>query len=383
MRLKKIRTFEFLNCLIFIMIFTFRSITDALFIANGEENSFLVNVKYILIVLAIIFCFLQKKKENNILKKELRNIIIVVVTLLFISLITAMINNKFYMETFESVFKMILPIIYVYYFINVMSFEYIYKAMVGALFGSFVGYVIEIGTGNFTMSNLKMLDFSSSYSPFESSFAAGASIAFCVFFMYYRKNKLITIFSFVFAILTFKRLSVLFALILIILPKIIDVNKKVNKKYRLLCIWGFILLTIIYYNLLLPQNSSAFYKIFGDTQDSFTMGRSSFLRTFLSKGKFYPGLGSTTAILGKGLEMDLIRIYLETSILGLSVFVWGYWNYSGDSKYTYIYMLFQFFNLLTSHSLSNSFNWILTLITISCITYKKHEDFKFIKIKGV
>lgn len=221
-----------------------------------------------------------------------------------------------------------------------------------------------------------MLDFKSSYSPFESSFAAGASVAFCVFFTYYRKNRVITIFSLIFAILTFKRLAVLFAIFMFIVPYFIDVNKKVDNKYKNFIKVVFIILTVLYYQMLLPQNSNIFQSIFKESQDKFTMGRSSFLRDLLAKEYVCSGLGSTSEIIGKGLEMDLIRILLETSGLGLIIFIFGYWECAGKNIYTYLYMLFQFLNLLTSHSLGNPFNWILSLITIFCITYKKQENFK-------
>lgn len=226
-----------------------------------------------------------------------------------------------------------------------------------------------------------MINFSSSYSPFESSFAAGASIAFCSYFMYYRKNKFFTIFSLLFAILTFKRLAVVFAIVLVFLPKLIDVNKNVNKVTKIIMPIFFIVMTLVYFKLLLPQNKKIFYKIFGESQDAFTMGRSGFLREYLHKKIYYPGLGATTAILGKGLEMDLIRIYLETTIVGLFAFTCGYWKCAGNTRYTYIYMTFIFLNLLTSHSLSNSFNWILSLITIACITYKKKENYTLFRKK--
>lgn len=379
---QKKATFEKINCLIFIMIFTFRSITDGLFIVNGVEGGLIVNIKYILIIVAILFILLNRKIEYKLINKEFMSVCIVCVLLFIISIISMLLNNKFYINLLlENLFKMILPIIYVYFFINSMSFDKIYISMTGALIGSFFGYILEIGIDNFTLANLKLLDFGSSYSPFESSFACGASIAFCAFFMYYRKNKVISFISLIFAILTFKRLSVIFALFLFIIPKFMNISMKIKDSYRIVFTIVFVCLTIIYFNLLLPKNAYDFYNIFGDTQNHVTMGRSEFLKSYLNKAEIVPGLGAIEASTGRNIEMDLIRIFLETSIIGLLIFTYGYWQCSGNKVYTYMYMCFQFLNLLTSHSLRNSFDWVLALITIFCISYIKEENFNYIKIR--
>lgn len=373
-----------INIILFVLIYAFRSFTDAIYVSKGINSNFLINVKYILIAIAIVYCILQFKKEEKKFKKEFYSILKTVLILFIISIVAVILNGEFYSSILENCFKMILPIIYVFCFINVMDMESIYKCMCGTLIFSIIGYIIEIGVNNFSIANLSLIDFSKSSSPFESSFASGASIAFCAFFCYYRKNKFFMILSFLFAFFTFKRLSVIYAIFLLIFPYIANPNKEIKNKTKIMCIILFIIGTLVYMNLLMPENSNLFYKIFGESQDSYTMGRSGFLRTLIYGNYHWSGLGTTTDFLGKGLEMDLIRIYLETTIVGLIVFVVGYWNCSGNNRYTFIYMLFQFLNLLTSHSLSNSFNWILAFLTIACITYQKKEKFKLkpkLKIK--
>ena len=156
---QKKATFEKINCLIFIMIFTFRSITDGLFIVNGVEGGLIVNIKYILIIVAILFILLNRKIEYKLINKEFMSVCIVCVLLFIISIISMLLNNKFYINLLlENLFKMILPIIYVYFFINSMSFDKIYISMTGALIGSFFGYILEIGIDNFTLANLKLLE---------------------------------------------------------------------------------------------------------------------------------------------------------------------------------------------------------------------------------
>lgn len=379
----KINIVNFINISLFILMYAFRSFTDAIYVSKGIESNFLINVKYIILGVAVLFGIFQLKykKEKTIYNKELFNILIVIATIVVISLIMIIISGKFYYSFLESIFKLLLPIIYVYLALNLFEFKDIYICMCATLILSFTGYILEIGIHKFTISNFIKIDFLHSYSPFESHFSAGTSIAMCAFFMYYRKNRIFKYMSLFFAILTFKRMAVIFALLLTFLPKIIDINKNVKRSYKVVIKIIFIILTLVYFWLLTPEASVTFEKIFGQSQSAMTMTRSDFLQSLLNMDFVSSGYGSILNTLGRGLEMDLISIYLETTIMGLIVFINGYWNCAGNKIYTFIYMMFQFLNLLTSHSLSNSFNWILAFLVIGCISYKKSNNVKIKKLK--
>lgn len=369
---------SFINILLLVLVYFFRSITDALYVSKNISN-ISVNFKYILMIISIIFCAIQlrKKEKTYIFNKELISIIIVVISFLFITLLYAINGGDFYTESIAELIKLIIPIVYTFFIINVFSFEDIYYSMIGILICSFCGYILEIGIDKFTINNIITMNFDSSYSPFESHYFSGASIALCTFFMYYRKNKLLKLLSLLFVICTFKRLSIVFALILLVLPYFIDINKKVGKKVRIFMSILFILITLVYYYLMLPSSASIFYNIFGKTQAEFTMTRSNFLAQILYGDYSSSGIGSITHFFGKTIEMDLIQIYLEVSIIGLIIFVWNYWKCAGNKLYTYFYMTFQFFNMVTSHSLDNPFNWTLVFIIIGCISYKSINNINY------
>ena len=374
---------SFINILLVILVYFSRSITDALYVSKNISNVS-VYLKYLFMLASIIFCFIQlRKKENKtyIFKKELLSIYFIIISFLFITLLYALKNGNFYQESISELIKIIIPITYAFFIINVFDFKEIYYSMVGILICSFLGYILEIGIESFTLSNVLTMSFDTSYSPFESHFFSGASIALCAFFMYYRKNKLLVALSLLFVVCTFKRLSVVFAIFLLILPYFTNINKKVNKNLRIFISIFFIVITLIYYYLLIPSSANLFYDIFGKTQREFTMSRNDFLARILYSNYSSSGIGSVTHFLGKTLEMDLIQIYLEVSIIGLMIFVWNYWKCAGNTIYTYIYMFFQFSNMLTSQSLYNSFNWVLVFIVIGCISYKntKYIDYKLKK----
>ena len=364
---------NFINIFLIVFMYALRSITDGIFIARGIENNIWINLKYVVLLIAIIFCFLQLKYHNDkyIYKSEFLKGIIAVVTLLLISLFCMLFSGNFFLITLEEIFKLVLPIVYAFLILNTFSLKDIYISMCFILFFSIIGYVLEIGINNFTIDNFLSIDFMSSYSPFESNASCGTAIAMCTFFMYFKKNKILKYLSLIFAIFTFKRLSVIFALILCFIPYLVNIDYEVKKNSKTLVKILFIIGTFAYMLFLSPSSAPLVYNIFGIDQYQLTMGRSLLLDN-LSSGNFISsGLGSSTLFLGRSLEMDLIKIFFETGIIGLIAFVWCYWDCSGNKLYTNIYMLFQFINLLTSHSLTSAFSWTLVFLIIGSISYKQ------------
>lgn len=376
MKIKKISITTIISVFLFVLIFAIRSFTDAIYVSKGIDSNIWINSKYIVLIIAIIWgiFLLKNKKDKYVFSKEFASVGIVITIFILITLILIIYSNNFYKGTMEEFIKLILPIIYVFIVLNTFNFKEIYVSMSITLILSLIGYIIEIGTSNFSLANILTMNFFSSYSPFESSMSCGTAIALCVFFMYYDKNKILKYLSLLFVIFTFKRLSVLFAVLLLVLPKFVNINKSLKKRYFTIAKVFFVVATILYYVFLSPSSSAIFEKILGSSQDEFTMGRSAFLRSLENSDFISSGFGSTTQAIGRGLEMDLIKIYLELGILGLIVFVWGYWNCAGSNLYTFIYMAFQFLNMLTSHSLTSSFNWILAFLIIGTITYKSDNQ---------
>jgi len=362
------------NTFILVLIFAIRAITDAIFVSRGIDSNIWINSKFIMIIIGIIISILQLSIKNNkkIFTKELRSILFTSFSFLIITLIVWIVNGTFYVNAFEEIIKMIIPIIYAYLILNTLEFKDIYHAFIYILIINYIGLFLEVGINNFS---------DKSYSPFESNYFAGTSIALCVFFMYYRKSKLLTLASLLFVLLTFKRVSILFSLLLFVLPFFIDINGHVSSKYKKIITFLFIILTLIYYNLLLPSSAELFKSIFGKSQIDFTMYRSVFLSRLLDCGYSLKGFGTTTALLGKSMEMDLIKIFLETTIIGLAIFIYNYVKLCGSHIYLHFYVLYLMSNMLTSHSLGNYLGWALAFIIIGCINYKQNSNLTYLKLK--
>lgn len=187
------------------------------------------------------------------------------------------------------------------------------------------------------------MDYGTSSSPTESSIFAGMSIILCAFYCYYRNNMVLTCLSTIYAIATFKRLAIVFAIAFFVIPIFFDPNKKVPSYVRQMMKFVFLCGTGIYYLLLLPQSSRIFEELFHQSQDQYTMGRSSFLRTLLSANYQPYGYGSSTIVIGRSLEMDYLQIAIELTPIALFIFINIYWNILGNN----LYLTFLcYFNLL-------------------------------------
>ena len=72
--------------------------------------------------------------------------------------------------------KLALGPIYAYFIINTLDSEDFNVCMKFILLFGIIGYILEIGTGTFNLNSLSQINFFESYSPFESSYAAGTAV---------------------------------------------------------------------------------------------------------------------------------------------------------------------------------------------------------------
>lgn len=388
--LNNINIIKILNYFFFISSFALFSYTNAVYVANRIETGFIVNLKYVTLLLGVGFCFWQiwfvrrcnfPEIKSLLFFREFKKVLSVILIFLFISLCFSLFNGELSNNTSVELVKLTIPIIYAFCILNTFQFKDIYNCMVFVLIFAILGYLLEIGIETFTLNNFQLISYEKSYSPFESHYSAGLAIALCTFFMYFREKPIFKYISLIFVILTFKRMSIIFAILFLILPKFLNVDRKIGKKSNFILKFLILCSVYMYYWLLQPSFSYWFEKLFNKDVDYVTMGRSSYLDSIINNGFTSFGFGSSTEFLGRSIEMDLIKILLELSIIGLIFFIYHYWDISGRHIYCTLYMLFIFCNLLTSHSLTNSFGWILIYITIGTILYKRGNDPSYVKYK--
>lgn len=358
---------------LFLLVLTFalRAYTDAVYVAK-ELDSPLTAAKYGVLFLAIAYgavYLVQRGKAWQCLN-ILKYVGLAALTAVFISFCKMIYVGVFSTAVLELAFHMLLPAIVTVLAMSICDSDDIYRCFSWILCVCFVIFcVFEIGLEAFTAEQFAQISFTDSFSPFESHFTSGTAMALCAYFSCYRKNRLLTILSLVFSLLVFKRLMVLFSLALFFLPIIIPMGKKLPRKTGMLCAAVFCVLTVGYYWCLIPENQAVLENVLGiESVADFTSTRSLFFESVYSDVFFVDfGWGSCEAALDRLLEMDLIQIYIELSVVGLVAFALSYWAIAGDTLYGIAYMGFNFLNMLSSHSIENGFIWIIVLITFAQI----------------
>ena len=350
-----------------ILTYAIRAITDAVFVSREVSNGW-TSVKYLTVFLAIVYgtaCLLQSGRKWHCLY-VIKYIGLAAGTLLAISILRMIYAGVFSIIPIKIVFNMLLPVAVAVLTMSLLDSEDVYNCLSWILVITFCIYcVFEIGLENFSAAKFASISFSSSYSPFESHYTSGTAMALCAYFAYYRKRKVMTVISLFFSLLVFKRLFVLFSIVIFLLPMFFNVKRRVSAWIPYCAAACFCVLTFFYYWCMIPENQDVILQLLNiDSLRNFTSGRSAFFSELYSSSFFVNfGLGSTEAYLGRPMEMDLIQILVETSFVGLIVFTFAYWKLSGTTWFGVLYMAFNFLNMLTSHSFQNGFIWSIVLIT--------------------
>ena len=361
-----------LTVVFFCLTYIFLGLTDGLLVARGvDAGNILVRLKYYLMILTVACSLLYAvvHKRFNIFWKETKQLLIIVIVFALISGFEIITVGAYTSDVLDSLIKLALPVLLAYGVLNTLTYRQLQISMVIVLGFSIAGYVCELLFGGFSSASLSEMDYATSSSPTESSIFAGISIILCAFYCYYRNNTVLTVLSTIYAIATFKRLAIIFAIAFFVIPIFVDPNKKVPSYIRQIMKMVFLCGTGIYYLLLLPQSGRIFEELFHQSQDQYTMGRSSFLRTLLSTNYQSYGYGSSAIVIGRSLEMDYLQIAIELTPIALFIFINGYWSILGNNLYLTIFMLFQSFNFLTSHSLNSNYAWGIAFIFIGMVIY--------------
>ena len=369
MKIKKTK----INLILFYLVILIQSLT-----IEYENAGAISNLKYIICIIGILYSYhLMKdsKSKARVMKTEMYRILSVPLLFLLVSLIKIFSTNIFSHRIVNELFFMILPVIYAYGLLNTLSRKQIDDAILGTLVISFMCYIISLNLSphDFWVA-LSSMDYRNSVSKLESSGFAGVSISLALYYLYYRKNKFAMILSILFVIFTFKRLAILTVLFLIFSPLFIDFNKPTrNKTYKIVSIFIFII-SVMYYKLMLPENADIVIKYFGYGFDKFTMSRYWRFSLLVNDYQFINyGLGSTYDFLMSkynfALEMDICKLIIEVGYFALFFFIYQYFYIVRKNRYCIIVMIFLFLNMITSHSLTSMFTWIIVYLTIGRIQF--------------
>jgi hypothetical protein len=97
------------------------------------------------------------------------------------------------------------------------------------------------------------------------------------------------------------------------------------------------------------------------------MGRNWFLKSLLSSGYKSYGYYSSIDWNGRDIEMDLVRIFLELTIIGLCIIIWIFIDIAENHLYTMLVMAYCLVQCLVGHFIDSTYSWIVIYITIGMI----------------
>lgn len=329
------------------------------------------NITLLIVGLLFIYEILQLKKITDsawtpFFTDELKSILILAISFLVLSIFYIIKNGGYVSVTFIGIFKIVVPAVIAYAIINVMEMQDIYKLMSILLILSFIGYLIS-KIDVLSVSNIKQINFMTSSSPFEANFFSPTAMAFCLFFCFYRKKKSLTYLSVFFTIMTFKRIMILYAIFLLLIGGLVQ-KRKISSKVVSVFAVAFLVLSIFYIKLMRGECTDIVKQLIGIDVNTFVMGRAYFMQVIIRNFK---SLGYMSSTVGhQSMEMDIPMIYTEMGFLSVIAIIFSLLDLVKHNMYNFLIIVFCLLELLTSHWLDIPYFWIVTYITIGCITYR-------------
>ncbi|MBO5469680.1 MAG: hypothetical protein J6A03_08100 [Lachnospiraceae bacterium] len=374
-KFSKIKLWIIVPYLFFVIVYLFSLMKYGM----GNDNS---RIRYYVFAIVVVLAYIPVFKKNILLKKNgigknLFFILIVAFVFFAVSVLKASEQGMFVpFRTYVQIALLFMPALYAFSIINILSLKDIIKLMEITLFLTIIVYFCDADHTPdkfFAIDNWKNLSFLNSFT--ESSLCAEVFLQLFFFFNFYknlenkdnsRKLNFFCWLSFIFTILSFKRLAVLVACLMLLLNNIINLGGKISKKWIWIFAIIFTILTVFYFKFV---NGELFSDI--DVY-KFTTGRDYILSLWKRYHYTSYGYGSSMLIIGRYLEMDLIQILLELNVGSLFIFCLAYFKVAQHNVYTMIVMTYIFLNMLTASSIPYSLGWIIALVSISSISSDKY-----------
>lgn len=337
-----------------------------------------LKIKYVLLLITLILnlmTLIRNKKvfKDGVFKNEAKNIGCAFFSLIIITIILQ-IKNGFLRYSVEEMFFTILPLIFVVALISI-DYRNVSRILDNSFYiiiGVFlIGYIDIL-----TPKNILKIDFLNSYSPFEN----GISLVFVCYELYYlvryKKREARSTTCLLLTILTFKRVTVLKAILFYIFVPMLK-NKKVPKILFIISIVFFSLAPLAIQFIYSDTMAKILSDYFGMSMNKLTMdryARTTFVLENLQSIKY--GYGSVTYFLTKyfragtlsnrSLHCDILKIYLECGSIGTLLFTYFHFSAVKNNIYSYILMLHVFTEMIINHpfGVGNVGRWIIMYLMI-------------------
>lgn len=327
------------------------------------------------------FCFLNFLSIVQTGKLSLKNSfhelklgIVYVLVFFVISFIIQLSNNNMQLSILlGDLGRFTIPIIYAYLFVNSID-KNEQKIFFDILLFRFILQFILININNFSVNYFLSLSWLSTDSLLESSLAHDFFILELFFLMI--NNKKNAFICMIFCMLSMKRLSFILAPLVFVFSNKIPSNIPVKKKYIILLKVMAIVSPIVLINLYSIEFRNFLYNTFNFDLNLFMSGRISIYNLLVNNIPQYNGLGSINNFLGPFakkyygttwngvLHNDFLRLYLETTIIGVIVFSNNIVEICKKNYWLFIMIAYLILVAITSHIFNYFSVWVTLYLSV-------------------
>ncbi|MCD7826887.1 MAG: hypothetical protein LUH14_13180 [Clostridiaceae bacterium] len=378
----KIRRSELGTVFAFIVI-VLCYIIEQQFMGSDSDLRYIMTAGVIVIEYISLFLRYGFKIFKLSYSKETISVCILSLLLIVLSAVKAASEEKVLtFRTFVSTAYILFPVLYAYAVHNKLRIEIITRLMETCTILIIFFYMIDKGFFNFfDIDSYLTISFSMSYSVFESTKYADWFFSFFVYFLYFERFaktkaertrlRFFTALTAVFTFLAFHRLTILMMPVMFIIRYFVDLRGQIPRWIVNLTTILFSVATVVYTKLMQGELWWTYEQAY-----VFSTGRAWALKLWGQKDYLSYGYGTSLDIIGnvKGVEMELVQMYLEVGILAVVVFLYIFLRAAGKNAYTYALMILFVMNMLMAATLWIMFNWIIIWLTIMTIGSQKLEN---------
>ncbi len=377
--------------------YKFVKITYALFVFSWFMGDMTYNVhddykygfwilSFLFGLMPVIYYALGYKNEKIVWDSYLlRQVGLVIVVFATVCICVYPINGH-NLLMWKDLYYIIMPALYIYIIINLDQSDNLDYYMNAALLAYVAYFILGFGIQSFTLANLMSLNFADSYSPWESGMADVFGVAF--FYFWCRGKKKRAVIAGFFNFLTFKRLHLFLMAFIVVFGRFLK-NKPVPRAVEYIAKVALILSPMLITAICSDSFANWFEATFDQSLNSFTTGRFNQINLIMDQDQCLLGLGMTHKLLMEldfavhRLHCDIIRFQIETTTIGLAVFVNSYINIGKRNQKGFVLMVFFFIVMFSSTCIENTYYWFLIFLCIEGLIRegrteerKKQEELK-------
>ncbi len=349
-----------------------------------------MKIKYALMAVTSLYILMQliAKRQGlfkmNVFRKESTLYLIAIGSLAAITLFYQILNG-FRAFVIPEFMYVLLPLLFV---ILIVSADYINitRVLDNCFYVTVVAFLLD-SLGVFTDGAVVSFDILDSSSPFENPSSLIFVFLELYFLVRYNKRNGKSIVCLIITILTFKRFSVILAILFFVFVPMIK-NKKVPRWLLATAIVVFCAMPFLLKYFYSNDFASFFFARYQIDFNEFTMdrfARTSYVLNHLGQIKY--GFGSVSNFLSqsygnadaanRSLHSDLLRIYLECSFVGTVIYNTCYFISVKKNMASFLLMMGIFIQMIFNHPIGAGAvgHWIIIYLMIAYLNYRKEVPF--------